>query len=131
MFIDASALCAILLSESDAAIFADKIEAAPRRMTSAVAVYETVRALLREGRGDAGRARQIAAEFLVEAQIECIEIGEAEMEAALDAMSRFGRGHHAASLNMGDCFAYACARTRNLPLLFKGNDFGKTDIPAA
>ena len=51
---------------------------------------------------------------------------------ALAAFARFGKGQgHPAQLNMGDCFAYACARTRNIPLLFIGNDFSQTDIPAA
>jgi ribonuclease VapC len=131
MFVDASALCAILLGEDDAAHFADKIEAAPRAITSAVAVYETVRAVLRQKRGDASRARAVVAEFLREAEMECVEIGEAEQEAALDAMTRFGKGRHPAQLNMGDCFAYACAKTRDEPLLFKGDDFGQTDITIA
>ncbi|MGH6956411.1 MAG: type II toxin-antitoxin system VapC family toxin [Caulobacteraceae bacterium] len=131
MFVDASALRAILLGEDDAGLFIDKIEAAPRRVTSAIAVFETVRAVLREARGDAGRAREIVAAFLREAEIECVEIGAAECEAALEAMGRFGKGRHPAALNMGDCFAYACARSRGSPLLFKGDDFGKTDIAAA
>ncbi|MFI4974628.1 MAG: type II toxin-antitoxin system VapC family toxin [Caulobacterales bacterium] len=131
MFVDASALCAILLNEDDAAAFADKIEAAPLRVTSAVAVFETVRAVLRQAHGDAGRARAIVAEFLVEADIGHVEIGTAECEAALDAMDRFGKGRHPARLNMGDCFAYACARTHDLPLLFKGGDFRETDIAIA
>lgn len=131
MFIDASALCAILLGEDDAARFADKIEAAPSAVTSAIAVFETVRAVLRQARGDAGRARAIVADFLREAEVECIEIGLAECESALEAMARFGKGRHPAALNMGDCFAYACARSRGLPLLFKGDDFAKTDIAAA
>jgi len=50
---------------------------------------------------------------------------------AADAFARFGKGRHAADLTMGDCFAYACARTRGVPLLFKGGDFAQTDITAA
>ena len=52
-------------------------------------------------------------------------------EAAIDAHDRFGKGRHPARLNMGDCFAYACARTNNAPLLFKGEDFALTDVALA
>ena len=56
----------------------------------------------------------------------------AEMgRAALSAFDRYGRGRHSAALNMGDCFAYACARQLDLPLLFKGDDFPLTDITIA
>jgi ribonuclease VapC len=50
---------------------------------------------------------------------------------AVDASRRYGRGRHKADLNFGDCFAYACARERGVPLLFKGEDFVHTDIEAA
>jgi ribonuclease VapC len=51
---------------------------------------------------------------------------------ALDAFDRYGKGRgHPAQLNMGDCFAYACARVEGAPLLYKGDDFGRTDILAA
>ena len=131
MFIDASALCAILLDEEDAAIIADKIEAAPLRLTSAIAAFETVRALMREGGGEPARARTIVDAFLREADVACVEIGKAELDLALEAMDRFGKGRHPARLNMGACFAYACARAHGQPLLFKGDDFSRTDVDAA
>jgi ribonuclease VapC len=53
-----------------------------------------------------------------------VEIGH----AALQAFARYGRGRHPAQLNMGDCFAYACARARNVQLLYKGDDFARTDL---
>ena len=65
------------------------------------------------------------------AGIRTIEIGPAEALAALDAYARFGKGRHPARLNMGDCFAYACARIHNAPLLFKGEDFARTDVVGA
>ena len=52
-------------------------------------------------------------------------------EVARDAYRRFGRGRHPAGLNCGDCFAYALAKATGEPLLFKGNDFARTDLPAA
>lgn len=51
--------------------------------------------------------------------------------AAIDAFARFGKGRHPAALNMGDCFAYACARVHRVPLLYKGDDFSLTDIERA
>lgn len=131
MFVDASALCAILLEEPDGDELALKLAAAPYRMTSAVAVFETVRALVRVVDMDVPSARRAVMRFLDAAEIGAVEIGDAEREAALDAMDRFGKGRHPARLNMGDCFSYACARTHAAPLLFKGDDFGQTDIEAA
>lgn len=55
-------------------------------------------------------------------------IGADEARLAIDAMARFGKGRHPAQLNMGDCFAYVCARTKNARLLHKGDDFSKTDL---
>ena len=56
-------------------------------------------------------------------------ISSQEADAALDAFSRFGKGQgHPAQLNMGDCFAYAVAKNRRVPLLYKGNDFVHTDV---
>ena len=61
-----------------------------------------------------------------------VPFGERELEVAVDARLRFSRGSgHAAKLNFGDCFSYALARTRNLPLLFKGDDFIHTDVVPA
>ena len=131
MFVDASAMCAILLNEPDADVLAGKMDRASRRLTSAVAVFETVRALMRVTGLDPDGARIAVARFLSAAEIETVAIGEAEREAALDAMGRFGKGRHPAKLNMGDCFAYACAKIHGETLLFKGDDFGRTDIAIA
>ena len=54
-----------------------------------------------------------------------------QVKAARVAWRRFGKGNHPARLNLGDCFAYALARTAGEPLLFKGDDFSRTDIEAA
>ena len=131
MFIDASALRAILLAEDGASALTVKLTSASTRTTSPIAVFETVRALMREKKMPASEARAAVARFLEVSAIDACEIGPAEREAALDAMARFGKGRHPARLNMGDCFAYACARTRGAPLLFKGDDFARTDIEIA
>jgi len=63
--------------------------------------------------------------------IQFVPIGEREYEMAAQAYAEFGRGRHPAALNMGDCFAYACAKANRAALLFKGDDFTKTDIRPA
>ena len=76
-------------------------------------------------------ARDIVRRFLELAEIELHPIGEDELEQALLAFERFDKGRHPAALNLGDCFAYACSRSLRAPLLFKGDDFPRTDIDAA
>jgi ribonuclease VapC len=131
MFVDASAITAILLSEPDADELAAKLDASADRFTSAIALFETVRAVMRAKATTAGQARNLVGRFVGEMEIRLVSIGALESEAALGAMDRFGKGRHPARLNLDDCFAYACARTHGAPLLFKGDDFGKTDITAA
>ena len=80
----------------------------------------------RDGRQDA------LDEFIKRVEIEVAAVTEAEAKEGLRAYQQFGRGSgHAANLNFGDCFSYALAKTRNLPLLFKGDDFIHTDIKPA
>ena len=131
MFIDASALCAILLDEPEARRFAGTIEGSDRPVTSAVAIYETSMAVARMNDGDVEGALRRVRALLASSDIEVVGIGEPEATAALDAHARFGKGRHPARLNMGDCFAYACARTHGVPLLFKGEDFALTDVRTA
>jgi ribonuclease VapC len=124
MVVDPSALAAILLQEDDAAIFAEAIAEAEPAVMSAVSYVElTIVAL---SRGLRGRAELEAT--LADAAIEIIGVTVDQARLAADAYERYGRGRHAAALNFGDCFAYALARSRNEPLLFKGTDFGRTDI---
>ena len=131
MFVDASAMCAVLLAEEDADEIAAKIYSTGGAITSAMAIYETVLAVARHNGAGTGAARVDVDELLAVANIKIIEIGVSDGHAALDAFERYGKGRHPARLNMGDCFAYACARTRGVPLLFKGDDFSHTDIAAA
>jgi ribonuclease VapC len=68
--------------------------------------------------------------FLDDGEIERIPVDVRQADAAVEAFRRFGKGRHPARLNIGDCFAYALAKTTGEPLLFKGADFGRTDIVA-
>jgi ribonuclease VapC len=132
MFVDASAIVAILNSEADAAALADALEQSDVRVTSPIAIFEAVLGICRVRHATVEQATADVDEFLKVADIQCAPVTEQEAQAALVAFDRYGKGRgHPAQLNLGDCFAYAAARNRNLPLLFKGDDFSKTDIEPA
>lgn len=132
MFIDASAIVAMMTDEEDAVVLAPRLDGAETRLTLPIAIYETTAALARlKGRGIADAARAIS-EFLERQGITVVGIPPEVGPLAIEAFARFGKGRgHPAQLNMGDCFAYACARHFGEPLLFKGADFARTDIEAA
>jgi ribonuclease VapC len=131
MFVDASAMIAMLGDETDGDTFADALAAAAQRLTSAIAIWEAVAGLVRTYTLSIPEARARVDELLSTADIRLVTIGERELGIALDAYTHYGKGRHIARLNMGDCFAYACARSHAVPLLFKGADFDSTDIPSA
>ena len=131
MFVDSSAMVAMLTDESEGDAFAECLAAATDRHTSAVAVFETVAAVARKRTFSIDEARVIVARFLELSGIALMPIGKAECEGALAGLERFAKGRHPASLNLGDCFAYGCAKALDTTLLFKGDDFPRTDIPAA
>lgn len=132
MVIDASALVAILLSEPEADQFLDVLDAASDSiLISPVSIFETVTAVVQVTGCSVVDAREAVGFALEEYNITRTEISIAVGDEAITAFDRFGKGRHPAALNMGDCFAYALAKSRRLPLLFKGNDFGQTDIDVA
>jgi ribonuclease VapC len=124
VFVDASAIVAILASEDDAPTLTARLLRAATIETSSLAMYEAVLGLARARRIALADAERTVADFLIRAQAEIVPIGH----AALQAFARYGRGRHPAQLNMGDCFAYACARARNVQLLYKGDDLAQTDL---
>ncbi len=83
-----------------------------------------------EGKGGIGAGHELD-RLLDLVQIEVVPVTAEQAAVARDAWRCFGKGNHPAGLNLGDCFAYALARTAGEPLLFKGNDFGLTDIEVA
>ena len=131
IFADASALIAIIAGEADEAELADLLEADRLRLCSAVSVWETVAGLCRSYMFSVPAARTHVRRFLEAGDVQFVSIGEREFEIAGDAYAQYGKGRHPAGLNMGDCFAYACTRVNRAKLLFKGEDFTKTDIPPA
>ena len=132
MFVDASAIVAILTREVDADELADTLDAARSPITSPIAVFEATLGVCRKRHASVAEAQNDVSEFLGTAGVHTISITGNEAEAALDAFAKYGKGRgHPAQLNMGDCFAYAVAKTYRTTLLFKGEDFNKTDIPSA
>ena len=132
IFVDASAIVAILTREPDGKSLADLLEAASAPITSAIAVFEATLAVRRKRSASVEDTEADVREFLARARVEVIPITAKEAETALAAFSRYGKGRgHPAQLNMGDCFAYAVAKNHRRALLFKGDDFHKTDIRSA
>ena len=129
MIVDSSAVLAILFDESDARRHAGAIMAASPCRMSVANVLEASIAVERRS-GDTAAAHALD-RLLETAQIELVPVTVEHLEAARRAWRRFGKGNHPAALNFGDCFAYALARSTGEPLLFKGEDFTRTDIEAA
>lgn len=125
MVIDTSAIIALLKQEPDAHRFRNAISSAGTCFMSAVSVFEA--SLVMIGVGQPAVADRLD-EFLHELRVVVVPFDEDMAALARDAFVRFGKGRHPAALNMGDCASYALAKALGLPLLFKGNDFPRTDI---
>lgn len=128
ILVDASAIVAIMNGEPEADAFSDAIEEHNDRCYCAVGAWEAALAIARIRKIGVRAASDAVESFAFEAALRMIAIGEPEYRAAIDAHRRYGRGQHRAKLNMGDCFAYACARTNDARLLYKGDDFSHTDL---
>ena len=129
MIIDTSAIVAILRQEPEARRFAEAIEAAPVRRISAT-TYVEIGAVIDGARDPV--ASRLVDELLAKAGIIIEPVTAAQARIAREAYRDFGKGSgHAAGLNFGDCFAYALAKATGEPLLFKGDDFSRTDVAAA
>ncbi|MEP7452890.1 type II toxin-antitoxin system VapC family toxin [Phyllobacterium sp. SB3] len=131
MFIDASAMVAMMTDEDDARLLAARMQSSTNRITSPAAIWETAINIARILGIELDDAARTVQSFLDAMEITLLPIPPEAAYAAIDAFDRFGKRHHPAELNFGDCFAYACARHYAVPLLYKGNDFSKTDIEAA
>jgi ribonuclease VapC len=128
MVIDTSAILAIALNEPDASEIEVRIADDPVRLISAATVLEAT--IVVETRlGEAG-GREFDL-WLLKIGAEIVAVDAEQADAARRAWRRYGKGRHAAALNYGDCFSYALAAIRGEPLLFKGEDFSKTDVHRA
>jgi ribonuclease VapC len=128
MVVDTSAAVAILLREPEEDAFVEVIADAARPVMAAVSLVEA--SIVLEGRLGESAGRDLD-DFLRRSEIEVVATDVLQADEARRAWRRFGMGNHPARLNFGDCFAYALATTRGEPLLFKGEDFARTDVVSA
>lgn len=128
IFVDASALVAMIVPEPDG----EELATAARRdgdaLWSAMSCWEAVLAVSRRRGISFAAARDEVEALAVAMPFRLVGIEDDERRIALDAHETYGRGRHDARLNMGDCFAYACAKANGAKLLYKGNDFAETDL---
>jgi ribonuclease VapC len=136
MFVDASAMLAILLEEADGKLLAEALErgTSPRKVTSVVAVWEAAVGLYRKKQIPMAEAEGRLRDFLTQAGVEVIPLSMEELSAALLAFDRYGRHRYSdaernRALNLADCFHYACAKGRGLPILHKDQGLALTDLP--
>jgi ribonuclease VapC len=126
MVLDTSALVAILRGEPEHERFVELLATSEDPLMSAATLLECsiVQFGVEEGIADLDDLRRTAG-------IRCVAVDEAQALAAREAWMHYGKGRSPAGLNFGDCFSYALAKTQDRPLLFKGDDFGKTDVRIA
>jgi ribonuclease VapC len=125
MVIDASALLAILLGEPEAEEFSRSIAGDSKRLVSALSALEA--AIVIHARKGAAGLREL--DLLVHsAGATIVSFDADQVLLARSAYEKYGKGYHPAALNLGDCCSYALSRSSGEPLLFKGNDFSKTDV---
>jgi len=129
LIVDTSALVAILRDESDAHLYKRALLVADVALMSAASFVEV--AMVIDGRQDAVSSHQLD-NLITHTHIRIEPVDEAQARVARQAFRDFGKGSgHPARLNFGDCFSYALASVTGQPLLYKGDDFGHTDVVAA
>jgi ribonuclease VapC len=129
MVVDTSAIIAIVLHEPEWRELSRIAAGDPVLVMSAISFHEA--SIVAAGRKKDPLAVQLVDDFIHDLDVEVVPIDFDSARAARTAYFRFGKGYHPAGLNLADCFPYAPAKTRNEPLLFKGDDFLKTDIVPA
>jgi ribonuclease VapC len=125
LVVDSSALLAILLAEAERERALEEIFGTEARLISAFTYLETC-IVLTSRKAAAGRALLDA--LLRGAALRVVDLDHGQAEIARDAWTDFGKGNHPAGLNIGDCCSYALAKSAGYPLLYKGDDFGRTDL---
>jgi ribonuclease VapC len=128
MIIDTSALVAVLDQELEAERIVRTLASAPERILSAANLVEVGIVMQARRGGDGARDLDL---LLAKLRVDIAVVTAKQADIARKAFRRYGRGRHAANLNFGDCFAYALAKDTSAPLLFKGDDFGQTDVMVA
>ena len=128
MIVDASALLAVLFEEPDADTFIRAISDELEDLL--ISPINFVEAAIRADKRGMESSKALD-EIVRVSGLKIAAITIHQTRLAREAYQRFGKGNHPAKLNLGDCFAYALAKARSEPLLFKGDDFRKTDVEAA
>jgi len=128
VILDTSALMAMLLAEAEGAAFEDLVTRVDGVAMSAATHVEL--SIVAAGRLKPDIWSEMD-DLLRRMEVDIIPFTAEHAALAREGWRRFGKGRHKAGLNLGDCFAYALARARNEPLLFKGDDFAQTDVKAA
>jgi ribonuclease VapC len=123
--LDTSVIVAIVLDEPEAETFKTVLRQEATIIIGWPTLFETRTVLAAKRFSNPG---DIVARFSEAPNITAVAFDGKHYHAAEQALERYGKGRHAASLNMGDCFSYAVAAVAKVPLLFKGNDFGQTDV---
>ncbi|WP_424812727.1 type II toxin-antitoxin system VapC family toxin [Roseococcus sp. YIM B11640] len=128
MILDTSALIAMLWGEPEAAALEAAVSASQSLLISAPTLLEA--ATVAEGRIGREMGNRLD-DLLARIGVEIVPFTAEHAALAREGWRRYGKGRHPAGLNFGDCFAYALAKSRNEPLLFKGDHFAQTDVKAA
>ena len=127
-FVDASVLVSLMVREEDWREWSLRIDADRDVLTSPIAVWEAVRAIQRITQTSFAEVDRQLRDTLEALRITIMPVSDEQGRAAIGAHEKYGKGRHPARLNMGDCFAYACAKTNSSRLLYKGDDFAMTDL---
>lgn len=129
LFIDTSAIIAILRQEPEEAQLVGRLERADAVFTSPIVVLESVMRISTLVPCRVEKAKDIVDQFLFEVSATILPVGEEAGRQAISAFANYGKGQgHPAQLNLGDCLSYAVAKEHGLELLYKGDDFSKTDL---
>jgi ribonuclease VapC len=128
MIIDSSAIVSLFLKQRGFDVVVEKLASAERVAVGTPTLVET--GMVIQSRTGL-EPRALLDRFVADFEVEMIEFSTDHWREALAAFRRYGKGRHPAALNFGDCLTYATARLSEEPLLFLGDDFSKTDLPAA
>ena len=130
VFVDTSAIVAFILDERGASALVGQLERADRRLTSPAVRLETCMVLASRLDIPPLAAQDLFDDFRLQSEVAELAIDERVGRLAVECFERYGKGRHPAGLNFGDCLSYACAKAHGAALLFKGEDFARTDVEA-
>jgi ribonuclease VapC len=128
VFVDASVLVSLLAREDDWPEWSQRVDAESEVLTSPIETWEAIRAVQRITKTSVEEVERQLRDMLEAFRVRIIPISDEQGRAAIRAHAEYGKGRHPAKLNLGDCFSYACAKTSKAKLLYKGDDFSKTDL---